>query len=68
MKTEFFTRYLIKIEDGTDNYFLLDEFTKEDAMGMAGKVKIQLLDEWQSKERLIEYLESVIGSLKREAL
>ena len=64
MKTELFTRYIVKCEDGTDNYFLVDEYPHEDVMGMAGKVKIQLVDEWQNKQRMIEYLESVIERLK----
>lgn len=63
MKTELFTRYIVKCEDGT-NYFMIDEFAKDDVIGMAGKVKVQLVEDWHTKQRMIEYLESVIEKLK----
>ena len=64
MKTELFTRFVVKCEDGTDNYFTMDEYAKDDKFGKAGWVKIELLNDWHSKDEMISYLKSVIKSLE----
>ena len=64
VKTELYTRYVVKC--GKDDYFYMDEYAGDDTLGMAGRVKIQLVEGWQRKEQMIKYLESVIESLKRE--